>query len=451
MASLLKRLIAKALLRWSARKFYERTRAWGRARWIRYVKESFEKIKTKWTLRNFPWLKEATIEDLRDAKVHRWIPPPNDYPFEYKIYSSGTTERKEVKVNREDLKTTAKWIGWIILNNLGRFPRNFLGIYASGQLSEVLTKFVAEIFADRSTLIQATRLVESIEAIEAGALYDVSFLLTPFLPILLKNITKDIFEVDAILGVGGTLLTSDIIKLVEDLNKKKGLRMNLSNIYGLTETGILAYGSFKYGMRGDMAYLPTHVGFIRTEEGKLINIFDAPKGTKGEYIITRFSPYAIPNYNTDDIVEVVKEDSPHGLPTIRIIGRGARVKMEINIPDIGEVRAWGLWFLRLPTISINSILYSEFRGEGINALFVVEDKGTKAILWVYVSEKVTSEKFELLIRRFDPILLELINHGIVEPRVIHNKKFVDGYYKKGIMERPQSGYPPILLISNGGS
>ena len=450
--------LVKKQLRKEAIKFCEKTKNWRQNDWIAFIEEKFNKSKTVWTLKNFPWLKDATVNDLIHAEENKWVPPPSNYPATYKIASTGTIQRKIVPFSKKDMVEGAKWIGWLVYNMVKNHDinlNNFLTIFAERQFSELASKLGGWLFAKKTISVKASEFKDKLEYIAKKGPYDAIYAITSFLPMLLEFIkTSNIFDTNlenVALVTGGTILTPDVISEINTISKEHNVHINITNVYGSTEIGLMASGSSIRGFTYSMAYMPTHIGILKLENGKKINVFKAPKGARGEYLVSKLGDYMIPNYAIGDIVEIENNNSALGLPIIRVLGRGPKMSLDISLPKIGEIHAYGLWFLRIPTCSLSTFLYLGLLQEGIKSIFIVEDKGLKADLKIVTSKPLTIERFKELVLKYDPdfsatYLIELIDKGITEVEILHDPQVVDFYYNKGAEEKPQSGFPPILLL-----
>jgi len=453
---ILSRLI-KNKIRELATEFFNEARSWGKARWREYIEKQFERSKTKWTLKIFPWLKEASIDDLLGVGENDWVPPPKGYPKILEIASTGSIRRKIVPITKTDVIESAKWLGYLILkaHTLGEgFVRNFLGIFAERQFTEIACRLIKTFFSQGSVLIKAREFHKKIDVIHKKIPFDVMFVVTPFLKIFFSSIEKNPFVDGATISVGGTVATPDLRRGVREFAEKHNINLYFMDIYGATEVGLMGAEGSKIGLSNAMAYLPTHVGIIRTEDGKAVNILDAPRGTRGEYLVSKFGDYMIPNYKIGDIIEVVETDTAFGTPAIRVLGRAPVIPIEMRLSKIGEIKANGMWFLRLPTCCLSGLIYMGLLEEGINSLFVVEDRKTKSVCRIYVTKPLSVDKFKEAVLKYDPdfsatYLIRLIDEGITEIDIVYDPDVVKEYYRYATEERPQSGLPPILLLKKG--
>ena len=459
MASFIMRLpflarIARRIIRNKAIEFFEETKNWTRSMWIEYVSDKFEASKTKWTLKRFPEIKDKNINDLLNMSFNEWVEPPSGFPSAITIYSTGLTMRKKVPLTKEDVLQQLIWLGWLILwTTKGEgFIKNFLAIYAENQFSEIACEGFGRFFTDKAVKVSTKNLNASLRDIVKKSSYDMTFTITPFLTILLSSLKENIFLDGSYIATAGTMRTPDVLEAIREYCEEFNIKLVPSDIYGCTEIGLMGSEFPVLGVTDCLVYIPTHVGLIKTDEGQIISIFDAKDGTRGEYIVSKLGDYMIPNYRIGDYIEVVHSNTPLGLPAIRVLGRLPISKIEVTLPVIGKLKGNGMWFLRLPTCSLSGLIYVGLLNEGIKSLFVVEDRGREAYCTIYATKSFSVDKFKELVMKYDPdfsapYLLELINHGVLKVEIKEEPNIVNTYYKMGIERYPQSGFPPIILVT----
>lgn len=450
MRYILPKLIIRAYTKW-----YYKTRDWKKNDWRNWVAQEFERIKmSKWTLKNFPDLREISYEDLPAYPItEKYVEAPENYPTALQYYSTGTIDKKRIKLSKEDLKRIFLGIGRIIWTgkNEERFKNGlYMGFFGLG--SGEMLKFATHLLSERGIYIEAGRWREHVDTIIRNAPYDLLILPLPYYADFILNFKKDIYNGLSYWIVGGDLFTEYLRSLLTVKSQEFKKVFYSVDYYGTSECFLLGTEIPPFITRA-LQYTPeTAIILIRTENGEMINLFDAKPGVKGEVIVTSLFNYMIPNYPIHDIIEVEESESKFGLPVFRVLGRKG-VRVDIELESIGHIRGWysieaRVMGLVIDGAALNDLIGREFKCEHI---CFVEQRNAKVYLRIYTDRRISLDDFMKALREDDKInyLYHDIENNLLHIEIIYNQQLISEIKAK-YYERygPQATIPRIIIVES---
>lgn len=420
--------------------WFIKTRDWKKNDWRNWVAEEYEKLKTSpWTLKNYPQLKDTSFEDLVNMPLtSNYIEAPDDFPTVLRYESTGTVERKMIKLSRNDANKAILGIGrniWLIRGE-PKF-KNALMMGSLGLASEAFMNYVSYVIARNAIFIEGGKWRDNVEKIIRRKPYDLIGAPLPYYYDFLKNFDHDIYY-DLTFWIGsGDVMTTKIRKTVINKGASLGKLFYPVDTYGASECILLGM-EIPPEVVEAVQYSPeTNILLIKKENGELINIFDAKPGDVGEVIITPLFDYMVPNYPLNDIIEVITGESKFGLPTFRIIGRrGIPVDVELN--TLGRIKGYFSMYPRILGIiidgkRINDLLGKEFDTESI---ILIKEKEGKISVLIYVERDISTEEFIERLKNSKDIkyLYDDIQNGLIELELIKDPEVIEEisnyYYNK---------------------
>jgi len=449
----------KRKIRKKAIELYEETKRWRLNAWRDYIEEEFERCKTKWTLKRFPELKNAELNDLTDFKKfppQDWINPPEDFPAARKTLTSGTFKRKEIQYSKNDLIKAITTAAWYVYSVNKKFHEKGLFLYVQGANNEmygtsIFAVHAAKILSNHGFTGNLLNLNHDVKRIKKYAPFDTIHCVTPFFHAfvnIIENLEFKLFDEKSILYLTGAPVYSDVFEIIEEYQREHNVKIQVLDYYAATETTILAVqGEEKHRLM----YVPfTHYGVIKTDED-VISILDAKPGTIGKYYVTRFFDYMIPNYDIGDLIEVVGR-APNELPLIRVIGRHRIKRIEIKLPKIGEIQGFAGYEFRTPQAGLHGYVFREACARYKARSFVIAvPKQNKVVCFLYMDKPLKLETIlkELETHPHGKVMLKMIEYGSIELCIECDPNVVKAYYENELRKHPQSEpFPIILKTSN---
>lgn len=336
-----KYLIAPKLVK-SYTQWYFETIDWKKNDWRNWVAEEFERLKkSRWTLRNYPNLRNISFEDLVNSPIsEKYIEASDDFPGVMKYVSTGTVERKTIKFSKSDTKKIILGVGrhiWLMRGE-ARF-RNALMMGSLGLASGTFMGYVSYMISRNFLFVEGGKWRKHISKIIKNEPYDLIGTPLPYYVDFLRNFNEDIYW-DLTFWIGsGDIMTSYLRNMVV----RKGQEFNKIfypvDTYGASECIIIGM-EVPPNIVNAVQYAPeTNILLLKKEDGSLINIFDAKPGDIGELLTTPLFDYMVPNYPLNDIVEIVEDETKFGLPSFRILGRKS-VKIDLDLHSLGHLEGY---------------------------------------------------------------------------------------------------------------
>ena len=412
------------------RQWYDLTKDWSKKDWKNWVISEFDRLKkTPWTIKNYPELKDLDFEDLATLPLGiEYKEAPENFPAAMKFKSSGTRTPKIIKLSKNDLRKVLLAVGRTLKEILGdvqverAMMMGFPGL-ASGRIN----KFVVNIIAKKGTFVHASRWREEKKIITKNAPYDFLLMPLPYTIDFFKHLDVDIFKDISFCYSGGDIMTDYIRELIS----RKGMEFNKiiypADVYGISE---IATGGLEVPPKvvKSMQYVPeTNIMFLKKENGDVVNIFDAKTGDRGELYITPLFDYMVPHISTDDVIEIVRDETPFHLPALRVIGRKG-IHVELELKTLGYIKGIYTILARVKGIDIDgneiiNLIGRKFMSESI---ILVEEKPDKVLMRIYTSVPV---KLELLLDEFSrhsklKYLNEDIENNLLEIEIIHDPEVI---------------------------
>ena len=433
-------------------KWYIKTRNWSKNDWRDWLSEEFEKCKkTKWTRRKYSDLMKYTMEDMVEYPVNEeYEDYPENYPAVITSVSTGTIKKKIVKWTRADLIKNfiafGRTIWW--LKGESRF-RNMLLMGGAGVISGEGSKYAIDFISSKGIAKEFESIIQNFDIIKKKEPFDLVFTSLPYLIPFIKKINENIFYNPSFFLITGDRVSPYIRHLVIDLGKRLDSTIYPMDFYGCAEGGILGFEIPTKLQQVDIYVPETHLAFIRKENGELVNILDAKKGDVGEYIITTLQKYVIPNLRLHDVVEVVEENTPLGLPAIRILGRVAH-REEIETKSLGLIRGISGLNLRVKGIVFNDYYLTNFIENvfKMKHLILLEEKEDYVIMRVYCDKHIKLEDFlEKLAEDKDTgYLINDYKNDVLRIEVIPDPEVIEEFEKKIFLTRGGQATVPRLIL-----
>ena len=438
----------KKLSKW----FFE-TENWKKNDWRNWVAEEFERIKaSEWTLRNFPDLKNYSFEDLVTYPINeKYAEAPEGFPSVFQYTSSGTFDKKTIKLSRDDGKKLLRAVMRIVWLWKGEdsFKRGLLFGFP-GLISGEVAEYVGYIFLRDMLFVHGGSWRLYIDKIIEKAPYDVIFSVMPYVIDFWKNFKENIYTDPTFVICGGDILTDYIRNLIIDTASAFGKVVYPIDIYAASETTWLGSEIPPQVVKSLLHVPETHVALIHKEDGTLVNIFDAKPGDRGELIVTPLFDYTVPNYNLRDVIEILSDETPLGLPSFRVLGRKGQI-IEIELSTIGYIKGVYSALMRVKGMNINCFEFTNLLGEkfGTDHFSLIYEKEDKVIMNTYVEKSIDQEKLLNSIAENDKIsyMYDDIKSGmlqlniIVDPEVLREVRRI--YYER---YSGQASIPRCVLV-----
>jgi len=443
-------LIVRQYTRW-----YFLTRDWKKSDWRNWVAEEFEHVKkTKWTQKHFPNLKEASFEDLPNYPItEKYVEAPKDYPTYLHYYSTGTKEKKLIKLSKDDLKKIFLGIGRIIWTgkNEARFKNGlYMGFFGLG--SGAVVNYAMYLLSNHGIYINAGEWRKHIKEIKKNAPYDLLILPLPYYADFVTNFHDDIYDGLSYWIVGGDLFTEYLRSLLVKKSHQFNKIFYSVDYYGTSECFLLGTEIPPF-ITKSVQYSPeTGIISIKKENGEIINLFDAKTGDRGEIIVTPLFNYTVPNYPLHDIIEVDETESKFGLPTFRILGRKG-IRVDIELESLGHIRGWYTIYARVMGIIIDGSALNDLIGRefSCNHITIVEQKNAKIHVMIYVDKKINYDDFIDVLKKDKKInyLYNDILNKLVYIEIIYNPQLIKEIKAK-YYERygPQATIPRLIILES---
>ncbi len=434
-------------------KWYFETRDWRKADWRNWVAEEFERLKmSPWTLRHYPQLKDITFEDLPNLPItEKYKEAPEDFPAAMTYRSTGTVAHKKISFTKNDLKKIVSSFGrsiWLVKGE--KQFRNGLFMGFPGLGSGVFFSYIQYIFAKKSFFVIAGQWRKYVRKIIKKGPYDVLVLPIPYLVDFVKNFDTDVFEDIAFWVTGGDVVTEHIRRLI--INRGIELDKIFYPVDGYLASECVGIGiELPPTITNALQYIPeTNIALIKKDDGRVINIFDAKPGDRGEILITPLFEYMVPNFPLYDIIEIVSDETKYGLPALRVLGRiGVRVDMELK--TLGHIRGYFSMYVRVMGIIIDGFVYTNLLGEKFDTdhVTLIHPRGNKVIMRTYTEKPISKDSLLEAIKRDEKIyyLYDDIVNELLEIEVIHSPEVLDEikeycYTKYG----PQATLPRMIIL-----
>jgi len=376
---------------------------------------------------------------------------PEDYPAVITTFSTGTIRRKVIKWTREDMIRNFMIFGrttWWIKGE-GRY-RNILLIGAVGVMSGVGTKYAVDFLSSKGIAAEYDYIVKNFDLIKKKGPYDLIYVNLPYVISLIRKIDENIFYNPAFILMSGDKVTPYIRHLIADLGKRLNTLIYPIDFYACAEGGILGFEIPTKLPQCDIYTPETHLAFIKKENGELVNILDAKEGDVGEYVITTLQKYMIPNLKLHDIVKVVKEDTPLGLPAIKVLGRAAHQEV-IESEKLGEIRGISGVNLRAKGIIFNDYYLTEFieKTFKMKHIIILEEKKDHVVMRLYCDKHVNLEEFlkELEKDKNTGYLIKDYKNEVLKIEIIYDPEIIEEFEEKIYSRRGgQATVPRLILI-----
>ncbi|MHA1617432.1 MAG: hypothetical protein ACTSX9_09025 [Candidatus Njordarchaeales archaeon] len=437
------------------KKWYEETVDWKKNDWRNWQAERFEEIKkSKWTLRHFPWLKEITYDDLTSIPVQEhYVEAPSDFPAFVSYQSTGTIEKKTVKFTKRDVMMFLKAIGRYILWLKGETQmKKGVVIGYPGLIVWEFGKLFDKVFCKKCYLMTYEEFLKKKKEIAKRSPLDSALLTLPVAIPFIENLERGLFTSPSFFFVGGDVVTDYIRLLLHEKTLELDLLAYLVDIYGTSE---ISLGGMEIPPRVTKAnaYVPeTFIGLIKKTDGSLVNIFDAKRGEEGELIATTLAEYTVPNYNLRDVVRIVNEETPLGVPSFQVLGKSSR-KVHLALKTLGEIRGLSAAFFRVKGISINSFALVNFIGKSFasDCLILIEEKEKNVYMRIFVEKPINEEEFFSKLQE-DPDIGYLIDDmkiGILNIEIIHDNEVINDL--REVVRRKwglQAEHPRVILLKD---
>jgi len=161
----------------------------------------------------------------------------------------------------------------------------------------------------------------------------------------------------------------------------------------------------------------------------------------------------VPNYPLGDLIEVTRDETEFGLPSLRVLGRLSQ-PVDIKLKTLGHVRGYYSMLLRVMGVVIDGYAYTNLLGKHFQTdhLTLVEEKCDKVILHTYVEKPISLEKFLGKIREDEKIgyLIADIECNVLEIELIYDPEVIreirEYYYRK---YGYQVTVPKFILLCEG--
>ena len=440
--------IVKEYTRW-----YFETRDWKKADWRNWVAEEFEKLKrSSWTLKHYPQLKDTTFEDLSSFPIsEEYKEAPKNFPAVITYKSTGTKAQKIIKLSKGDIRKALLGVGrhiWLIKGE----PRFKCGLYMGfpGLASEEFLSYASYIVSKKSMFIIAGQWRDYVNEIIKRAPFDFMSLPLPYFVDFLKNFKEDIYDDISFWTTWGDVMTEYIRGLFMQKSKELKKIFYTVDLYGVSEC-LYAATELPPNVTKQMQYMPeTNIMLIKKENSEIINIFDAKSGDRGEVLLTPLFDYMVPNYPLYDIIEIVNDESPFGLPTLRVLGRKG-ISIDMELKTLGHIRGYYSIYVRIMGIIIDGYEYTRLLGTkfGTDHITLIEEKKGRVILRTYTERFVAREDLIEAIRKdkklyylYDDIKNSLLDVELIaDPQVINEVK--EYYYTR---YGSQATIPRIIIL-----
>ena len=439
-------------MRKKVNEWYFTTKSWKKNDWRNWVAEEFERVKkTPWTLKKFPHLKDVTFEDLPSLGVaEKYEEAPPDYPAITQFYSSGSAERKLIKMSKGDLFKIVLQLGrliWLMKNE----PKlkNGLILTFFGLPTHRVSSLARYVFFRKSLIISRGTWRDNLKTIIKHAPFDGFFSVMPFTLDFWKHIDVDIFDDITFYATSGDILTDYLRELMINKGKEFGKMIYPVDIYSSAEEGILA-SEIPPTIVNELQYFPeTHIALLRKENGEIINLFDAKPGDRGEILVTPLFDYTIPNYPLKDLIEVKSDESILGLPTYKIYGRSGQ-PVDLELEKLGRIKGIHAAFIRVKGININAYAYTNLLAKYFHTdhFTLIYDRPEKVVMVTYVENHVDKNDLLEKIKKSEDISYfynDIIN-GWVDLEVIYDPEVVDEVKRKVYARSYQANIPRVVLV-----
>jgi len=146
------------------------------------------------------------------------------------------------------------------------------------------------------------------------------------------------------------------------------------------------------------------------------------------YSYTLLFEYMVPNYSLRDIIEIVDEESPFGLPTIRVLGRKG-VRVDIKLETLGHIRGYFSMYTRVMGIIIDGFRYTNLLGRifKTNHISLVQTKHDHVLITTYTEIPVSREEFIEAIKNDKKLyyLYDDIMNSSLDIEFIHDPKVIE--------------------------
>lgn len=443
-------LIVKQYTEW-----YFLTRDWGKIDWKNWIADEFERIKkTKWTRKRFPDLKDISFEELPNYPITtKYVEAPPDYPTYLSYYSTGTRDKKLIKLSKDDLRKIFLGLGRIIWTgkNEARF-KNGLYMGFPGLGSGEVINYAMYLLSSKGIYINAGDWRKHVRKILRKSPYDLLILPLPYYVDFIMNFHEDIYDGLSYWIVGGDLFTEYLRSLLVNKSHQLGKILYSVDYYGASECFLLGTEIPPF-ITKSLQYSPeTSIILIRKENGDIINLFDAKTGDRGEVIVTPLFNYTVPNYPLHDIIEIDETESKFGLPTFRILGRKG-IRVDIELESLGHIKGWYTIYARVMGIVIDGSALNDLIGREFNCnhLTIVKQKDAKVEIIIYVDKKINYNNFISKLREDKKInyLYNDIQNNLVHIDIIYNpqliKEIETKYYER---YGPQATIPRLIILES---
>ncbi len=420
--------------------------------------EEFERAKkSRWTLKNFPDLKDVSFEDLPSYPItERYIEAPSNYPTYLSYYSSGTIERKIIRLSKDDLKRIFLGIGRIIWTgkNEAKFKNGlYMGFFGLG--SGAIVHYATYLLSNKGIYVNAGDWRKHKREIIKNAPYDLLILPLPYYADFILNFEHDIYDGLSYWIVSGDLFTEYLRSLLINKSQRMNKIFYAVDFYGASEVFLLGTEIPPFITKA-IQYAPeTTIILLKKEDGEIVNLFDADPGDRGEVLVTPLFNYTVPNYPLHDIIEVEETESKFGLPTFRILGRKG-IRVDIELESLGHIKGWYSIYARIMGIIIDGSALNDLIGRIFNSdhITFVEQRNAKIHVRIYVNKRINYDDFINALKnnnRTKYLYNDIINH-LVYIEVIYNPQLINEietkYYEKF---GPQATIPRLIIVESESS
>ena len=427
---ILKRIFSPLIVR-SYKKWYEETMDWKKSDWKNWQAERFEEIKkSKWTLKHFPWLRDVTYEDLPNIPIQEtYKEAPEDFPAVTSYYSTGTIERKLIKISKRDGLNAIKAIGRCIIWLKGEPQlRKTLIIGDESLLSGRVYELVNGIISKKAIVFSSSEILFKMKELKKYGPFDSVGLTLPVAIPFFRKIEENFFTSPSFIFIGGDIVTDYLRLLISNKSQELDTILYVVDAYGTSET-ILIGMEIPPLVARSLVYIPElSIVLIKKEDGSLVNLFDAKPGDRGEIIATPLMDYTVPNYRVRDLIEVIHDNTPLNLPSFRVLGKVLH-KVRLNIPKLGVIEGFAGTIIRAGGIVIKTqpliqLIHRNFMSECLILIKRLEDK---VRLIIYTEKQIKLEEFLAALQKDHEInyLINDMKIGALEVELIHDPEVIE--------------------------